>query len=312
MATIKDVAKKAAVSVSTVSYTLSGVRPVSKETRQRVLRAIEELNYHPNLLARGLINKRTRIIALLYPVPSLASMDDLPVEFIVSVTNVTYEHDYGLLLFTNPLDELEIIQVINQGLVDGVILMEVEREDPRVDLMKKYHFPFSLIGHGENNKGVNFVDMDFYEGYRLALEHLADLGHRHIGMIPFVVDVEHARHNYIIESLRGFYETAKRLSIQGTVHGSEPTADGGYQAMNNLLEEHPDITAVIVGDEPVYIGVSLGYIGLGIPSDISVIGGVSGRSAEKYTPKLTTISVPSIEMARLGTEFLIRELEDSN
>lgn len=314
MATIKDVAKKAGVSVSTVSYALSGVRPVSGETRQRVQLAIAELNYHPNLLARGLINKRTRIIALLYPAPSLASMDDLPVEFILSVTNTTYEHDYGLLLFTHPLGEQEILQVISQGLVDGVILMEVLSHDPRVDLMKASGFPFSLIGHGENNEGISFVDMDFYTGNRMAVEHLAQLNHRHIALIPFVVDVENAKQNYIRESIRGFRETTQKLGIQGTIHGSQPTPESAYEAMKDLLAKHPDLTAVIVGDEPVFIGTSraLQEQGLKVPEDISVIGGVSSRSAEKYTPKITTLSIPAIEMGQLGTEFLIRRLEDPN
>ena len=314
MATIKDVAKKAGVSVSTVSYTLSGVRPVSEETRKRVQQAIDELNYHPNLLARGLINKRTRIIALLYPAPSLASFDDLPVEFILSVTSTTYDHDYGLLLITHPVGQQEILQIINQGLVDGVILMEVLRHDPRADLMKANGFPFSLIGHGENNEGISFVDMDFYTSNRIAVEHLAQLNHRHIAMIPFFVDTENAQHNYLLETIRGFRETIQRLGLRGTMLGSEPNAECSYEVMKELLEKYPDLTAVIVSDEPVYIGVSkaLQEKGLKVPDDFSIIGGISDRSAVKYTPQITTVSIPAIEMGRLGAEFLIQRLENPN
>src|SRR4030042_2865736 len=102
MTTIVYVAKKAGVSVSTVSYALSGVRRISEKTRQRVLQAVEELNYHPNLLARGLVNKRTKIIALLYPEIASDFLYDLQLDFIASVAKTTTLYGYGLLLFTSP------------------------------------------------------------------------------------------------------------------------------------------------------------------------------------------------------------------
>jgi DNA-binding LacI/PurR family transcriptional regulator len=216
MTTIKDVAKKAGVSVSTVSYALSGSRPISETTRKRIKSAVEELNYHPNLLARGLINKRTRIIALLYPTLALSELEDLPTEFIASVTNVTYERDYGLLLFTHELGESEIQRLMNQGLVDGLVLMEVLRHDPRVELMKKFGYPFTLIGHGANNDGISYVDMDFYTAYHLAVEHLAELNHQEIGFLPTILDIENPKHNYLFESIRGFREASQKYGIHGT------------------------------------------------------------------------------------------------
>lgn len=312
MSTIKDVAKKAGVSVSTVSYALSGVRPVSDETRQRIQEAIEELHYHPNLLARSMINKRTRIIALLYPTLSLSSLDDLPTEFIASITNVTYQYDYGLLLFTHEIGEQEITRFINQGMVDGVILMEVLRQDPRVTLMQESGYPFSLIGHCEHNDGFSFVDMDFSMGYRLAVQHLAGHGHQSIAFLPTVMDIDNAQHNYLRESARGFRQTVGDLAIQGVIQGCKPTVQGGYEAMKDLLAAHPNITAAIVGNELIYSGAcqALKELGLCVPDDFSVTGVISSRSAEKYTPKITTISVPSFEMGRLGAEILIRQLED--
>ncbi len=314
MSTIKDVAKKAGVSVSTVSYALSGTRPISDATRQRIMDAIQELKYHPNLLARGLINKRTRIIALLYPTLSLSSLEDLPTEFIASVTNVTYEHDYGLLLFTHELGEAEIQRLMNQGLVDGLVLMEVLQHDPRVELMKKSGYPFSLIGHSECNDGISFVDMDFYTAYRMAVEHLAEFNHQEIGFLPTILDIEHPERNYLFESMHGFRDTVQKLGMQGIIHGCDPTIRGGYEAMKDLLEKQPRLSAVITGNELIYNGVNqaLQEKCLNIPDDISVIGVISDRSAEKYSPKITTISMPAIEMGRMGTEFLINQLEDPN
>lgn len=314
MATIKDVARRAGVSPSTVSYALNGRRPISEATRQRIRDAIQELNYHTNLLARGLVNKRTRIVALLYPALSLSSLDEVALEFIPSITQVTHQHDYGLLLSTHQKGEQDIQQFINQGLVDGIILMEVLRHDPRTELMKRSGYPFSLIGHSECNDGISFVDMDFYRAYCLAVEHLFDLNHREIAFLPQIVDVDHPQQNYLYESIRGFRETVAKLGIQGTIHGTEAKFQGGYAALKEVLEKQPRVSAAITGNEVIYNGASqaLREKGLNVPEDFSLIGVTSNQSAEKYTPKITTISLPASEMGRLGTEFLINQLEDPN
>ncbi len=314
MATIVDVAKKAHVSVSTVSYALSGVRRISEETRQRVLLAVEELNYHPNLLARGLINKRTKIIALLYPAVVSDYLDDMQLDFISSIAKTTTHYSYGLLLFTSPSEEQEITQFISEGLVDGILLMEVLRHDPRVTLMKQLGYPFSLIGHCENNEGVSFVDIDFYAAAQLCVDHLAKYKHREIVYIPPIVDYENAQHSYMIEMVRGFHDAVARWDIHGLIQGCEPTVEAGYERMKVLLENHPGLSAVIAGNESIYSGVTQALLekGLRIKKDVSVIGLMSNRSAEKYTPKVTSLSIPSTEMGQLGAEFLIKKLEDQN
>ena len=313
MSTIKDVAKHAGVSISTVSYALSGTRPIAEKTRQRILRAVEELNYHPNLLASAMIQKRTRIIALLYPALSMSSFEDLPMEFILSITSTSYTYDYGLLLLTHPIGEPEIMRLINQGLVDGVILMEVQRQDARVALMKRHKYPFSLIGRSDNNDGVSFVDMDFYTSYCMAIEYLIGLGHHTIGFLPANIDVDKSSRNYMFEALRGFSESTSKPGIQGVILPCDISIQGGYTAMTTLLDTHQDLSAVIVGNDLIYNGAyqAIQEKGLIIPDDISVIAALSQKLADKYTPKITTISIPAIEMGKLGTELLIRQLEDS-
>ncbi len=244
----------------------------------------------------------------------MSTLEDLPIEFIISVTNTAYEHDYGLLLFTHPINELEILRFIHQGLVDGVILMEVLRNDPRVELMKQSGYPFSLIGRCKNNDGISFVDMDFFEANRLAVEHLVALKHQKIAVLQPVLHPHNSQLNYIVEAIRGFQDTAHNLGVQGKIYSCEPTFKGGYETMRSLLETQPEITAAIVGNDLVYSGayLALQEKGLSVPDDFSVIASISSRSAEKYTPKVTTVSIPSLKMGTLGTEFLIKQLEDSH
>jgi DNA-binding LacI/PurR family transcriptional regulator len=311
MTTIVDVAKKAGVSVSTVSYALSGVRRISEKTRQRVLKAVEELDYHPNLLARGLVNKRTKIIALLYPAIASDFLDDLQLDFIASVAKTSSHYGYGLLLFTSPMDKQEITRFTNEGLVDGVILMEVQRHDPRVELLKELGYPFSLIGHTASNEGNSFVDMDFYGAFHLCIRHLAELKHREIAFLPIVNDYETQLQNYLFESVRGFEDSVRTMGIQGVIHSCESTTQGGYEAMKALLEERPGLSAIIAGTEPIYTGAARALLekGLRVPMDFSVIGFMSPRAAEKYTPMITTLTLPTTEMGRIGVESLINKLE---
>lgn len=311
MATIKDVARKAGVSVSTVSYAMNGTRRISDETRQRVLRAVEELGYHPNMLARGLASKRAKIIALLYPMFSGDSLDDVQLDFIASVAKVATYYSYGLLLFTSPSGEQDIQRFIKERLVDGLVMMEVQVHDPRVALMKGLDYPFSLIGHCENNEGISFVDLDFYAALRMCVTYLTGLKHKEIAFLPGFEDFANSPHNYIIQSVLGFNTAVAELGIKGTIYGCKPSVQSGYETMIRLLEEQPGLSAVIAGNDPIYSGVAqaLRDKGLTVPKYFSAIGLISQRMAEKYTPKATAITIPSTEMGRMGAEFLIRRLE---
>jgi len=263
------------------------------------------------LLARGLASKRTKIIALLYPAVSKDYLDDVQLDFIASITNIATHYGYGLLLFTSPSGEHEITRFIKEGLVDGIILMEVRINDSRVTLMNELGYPFSLIGHCENNAGISYVDLDFHAALRLCIQHLAGLKHCEVAFIPTFVDPANSQHNYTIESMRGFHGAAGETGVKSIVHGSEPTVQGGYETMHALLDQHPDLTAVIAGNDLIYTGVAqaLTERRLRVPKDFSVIGIVSHRSAEKFTPQVTSLSIPSTEMGRLGAEFLIKKLE---
>src|SRR3954470_15916576 len=119
MATMADIAERAGVALSTVSYVLSGKRSVSEETRQRVFRAIADVNYQPHAFARGLASKRTRTIALLFPALAKGH-SEMRLEFVASAAEVAAEHDYAFLLWTSPDKDSEIIQLTQQGRIDGL------------------------------------------------------------------------------------------------------------------------------------------------------------------------------------------------
>ena len=146
MPTMSDVAKRAGVAVSTVSYALNGTRPISEETRQRIFAVMEELGYQPHTLARGLASKRSRIIALLFPAPE-RGFGITELEFVTSGAEAARENGYHLVLWPSEMhDPNELRQLTQQGLADGVVVMEVHMNDERINLLRDIGFTFSMIG----------------------------------------------------------------------------------------------------------------------------------------------------------------------
>ena len=128
--TMADIAKRAGVALSTVSYVLSGKRPISEAARQKVYQAMKDLSYQPNSLARALATRRTRIIALLYP--SWSHDFDPQMEFVTSIVTSATDNGYALLLWRAMNEEQNMVNTTHHAFLDGAILMEVALEDTRV------------------------------------------------------------------------------------------------------------------------------------------------------------------------------------
>jgi DNA-binding LacI/PurR family transcriptional regulator len=310
MATMADIAERAGVALSTVSYVLSGKRSVSEETKQRVYRAIADLDYQPHALARGLASKRTRTIGLLFPALAKGH-SEMRLEFVARAAEVAAEHGYAFLLWTAPDDDLEILQLTQQGRVDGLILMEIKLHDSRVEMLRARNYPFTMIGHCENNEGISFVDLDFEHAIATAVAHLAGQGHRRITLFNYSAALHEAGYGPSVRSLKGFEQALAVHGIEGIVVTSEPSFQGGYDITQALLAQHPELSAAIVTQETALAGMmrALHDAGLGIPDDFSLVTLLSARQAEIMTPALTAIDFPAAEMGRIGAEMLIGQLE---
>jgi DNA-binding LacI/PurR family transcriptional regulator len=313
MTTIVDVAKRAGVAVSTVSYALSGTRPISEATRQRIQKAVDELGYHPNKLARGLVSKRTKIVSLMYPALS-CNLDDVQLDFVAGAAAAATKFGYSLLLWTSCYEDEEIVRFINESMLDGLILMEVRLHDTRVELLHKMNFPFSMIGHCEKNEGLSFVDIDFVELLKQAVQHLAQLGHQKIAFISYPKRANDGGFGYVQRAHFGFMSEVEKLGLMGIIKDCEISPEDGYEATLSLLKENPLITSLIVTNEAVYSGAirAIQSLGLRIPEDISTIVHMSTRLTNRYSPSITSMDMPAYEMGRLGVEMLIKRLEDKD
>ncbi len=309
MPTMADVAKLAGVSLSTASYVLSGKRPISAATRNRVLVAMDELGFQPNNQGRALASGRSRTIALLYPSEN-SLLSPMPMEFVTAVAAQAELRGYALMLSTvNRAEDRELL-ILRRGFVDGYILMEVSLSDPRIDLLQRTNVPFALIGRRADNSGLHLVDLDFEHSIQIAIEHLRGLGHDSIGLL---CRSNGELHDYgpTVRMRRQFDAEICQHGLTGRYYACAANPEAGTNVFKAIIRKQPGITALICSNTEAITGVIRGAIGhsVSIPNDLSIIGLLSPRLAEFLNPPITAVDFPAGEMGRRGVDFLIDQLE---
>jgi DNA-binding LacI/PurR family transcriptional regulator len=182
VANINEVAEVAGVSISTVSYALSGKRPVAPDTRRRIEAAVLELGYSPNAGARMLAGSRTQIFALTEP---LRNDTHAPthMSFVLATAIAARRNDYDILLLTDEQAQAGMSRVAANGLVDAILVLDVAPDDPRVALARQISTPTVFIGIPDDHDGLVCVDLDFEAAAARAVDVLVDAGHASIGLV---------------------------------------------------------------------------------------------------------------------------------
>ncbi|MCC6271687.1 MAG: LacI family DNA-binding transcriptional regulator, partial [Microbacteriaceae bacterium] len=277
MATLRDVAKRASVSVSTASRILSNStkEKYSEETQLNVLRASLELGYRPNFVARALVSGETRIIAAVFPriydtpFTALASL-----QILSGIEAFCSENGYHTLL-TSPriIDgkvDTSFINMVASGYPDGIILDSHFRIDPVMEVLQQFNIPMIVLGYSSYPYRLQ---SDNYLGGRMLIEHILELGHREIGIIAIADGVSPAA-DQRLEGMRA--EAMERgLHLEGL-----PRVDGTFSATSGaaaaaqLLVENPDLTALIALNDRMALGAirELQKLGYSVPQQVSVIG----------------------------------------
>ncbi len=307
-----EVAKRAGVAISTVSYALNGTRPISEETRARIMAAITELGYRPHALARGLASKRSRIVALLFPA-SERGLGITELEFVTSAADAARENGYNLVLWSSEMhDPTELRQFTQQGLVDGVVVMEVHRNDERIKLLQELDFPFSMIGRCADTRNIGYVAVDFERSLQEAVSYLAELGHKHLAFLNQSQEAFDKGYGPVVCTADQFPKVVQTAGVVGIARFCRSSPQAGYEACQELLAACPDLTALISMNERAIPGVmqALADRNWQIPDDFSLLVIASSpQVGEMMTPPLTTSDIPASELGRLGVELLIEQLE---
>ena len=307
-ATMAHIAERAGVALSTVSYVLSGKRAVSPGIRERVLAAVEELDYRPHRSARALATGATHTIALFLPSPQ---WELIPVQqtFVAGATQETSASDYALLLSTSPADPDGIAGLIETGRADGVILMETLAHDRRIERLKASGQPFTLIGRTADTTGISFVDLDFGAAVEKSLAHLHDLGHRCVALFNFPQDQLDAGYNAALIARDAFERCAAALGVRGIqLPCPHPAREASAVAAELLRSDRQCTAAITTGWQFTGLLGALRAEGLHVPDDFSLVSVIAAQFAEMLTPALTGIDWPAFEAGRLAARILIEHL----
>lgn len=265
------------------------------------------LVFYPNSLVRSCMITQT--IALLYP--SLTSeMTEPYMEFFSGALQATSLRKYSLLLCTVPERDHEVPYLLRQGMTDGLVLMEVRMDDPRIQVLRQQHAPFTMIGHSTENEGISFVDLDFEYAVKTCVDYLADLGHRHLAFISHSSKLLDLRMGYMVRSEQGFHKAVEQRGLEGITHFCETSAQAGYEAMQALLDLDRMPSALVVLNAWAAEGIlqAIHDRGLRTPEDISLVGIFSPRVATTMVPQLTAIDFPYKDMGYMSTDLLLRQL----
>ncbi|HDN79776.1 MAG: LacI family transcriptional regulator [Chloroflexi bacterium] len=309
-----DVARKAGVSRTTVSFVLNNVpgARISEETRRRVLKAARELGYFPNAAARSLVSQKTRTIGLvLCQTPDQVFHDAFLPEVLHGISDVMRPAGYRVLV--EPVEDVTrpnaYIDLVLEQRIDGLILSGPRSDDAELPQLKEEGFPVILLGQLPG-AGFPSVDVDNVEGARIAVEHLISLGHTRIGIItnapPQYTGSAHRLEGYRLALAAHGIPFDENLVCYGNF-----TEGSGYRAMNELLGLANPPTAVFVASDLVAFGVlaAIRDRGLLVPRDIAVVGFDDVRMARYVTPPLTTVRLPAYELGQTAAQILVNWLE---
>ncbi|MFJ8791219.1 LacI family DNA-binding transcriptional regulator [Streptomyces sp. NPDC102462] len=309
MVKITDVARHAGVSPSTVSYALSGKRPISEETRRRIAASIRELGYRPHAGARALAGSRSNVLALVVPLrPGI----HVPVVMgcAVSVVTTARRHGHDVLLLTQEEGEEGLRRVADTALVDALIVMDVQLHDPRLPLLRSLGRPSVLIGFPAEPAGLTCVDLDFKAAGELCVERLAGLGHRVVALVGSPPEVYVRRTGFAERVVRGFTAAADRRGLVSAVHPCEATPAAARRVAERLLREQPALTGVVVHNEAVLEPLIDAFerLGLRVPGDLSVTAICPDELAASLRVPVTSVALPSAELGERAVELLMGKL----
>lgn len=302
MATIKDVAERAGVTVTTVSRVMNNRGPISETTRKKIYAVMEELNYKPNELARALFRKKSNIIGLIVPNVSHPFFAELS----RSIENYAYKKDYKILLcnsYDDIIKEKDYIDMLKRNQVDGIIMGSHSLETSHYSTTD---LPIVSIDRVISDK-IPFVTSDNYHGGVLATNLLINKGCKKLAHISGPLNLNTPAN----KRYQAFIDITKEKNIEHMVIEVKlDTFEGYKQKIIELFQEFPEIDGIFASSDIIAASViNVAYcLGKKIPENLKVIGYDDISTASLIVPSLTTVKQPIETMGELAVELLIKQI----
>lgn len=301
MTTIKDVARRAQVAISTVSYALNNKKKLKKETIDKIIKAAQELNYQPNLTARSLKTKKTNAIGVI--VPDLSNM--FFTEIIKGIEDVISKNDYTIILcctYEDSNKENNYLKTLINKDIDGLIFVGTGKNQSIS--MEKTGLPIVIV---DRKIGKNFVSVmvDNKKGGYLATKHLLDKNRNEIYLFTGPLSV-----NTYFDRMSGYIQALKEYSLdhnESLIVECNVDYEGGYNSVEKLIHDKKPINAIFATNDLIAIGAIKKLIKCNykIPLDVSIVGYDDIPTASMINPELTTIRQPKFIMGKKSAELVI-------
>lgn len=308
---IQDVAKKAGVSIASVSRVINGYEHVSDKLRSRVTDAVNELDYKPNQIAKSLASQKTNLIGILVP--------DLKYQYyanmLSSIEEYASENNYNIIVCNikeNLEKEIRYINILREMWVDGIILMHEKLNDDIEKLLCDCQIPIVLASIKLKDLQFPSVNIDDYRASYDATQYLIDLGHEKIAIIAG--DMKDYTAGYL--RFKGYKQALRDNGIpfkEEYFQQGNFKIEDGYNAMGKLIGNNEDLPTGIfaVGDSMAVGAMNCARdMGYNVPNDFSIIGFDNIDLAKAFRPRLTTINQPAEKIGELAIELLIKHIED--
>ncbi len=309
---IKDIAQKTGLSVSTVSRVINNKPGISKDTRELVNSAIKKYHYIPNMVARNLINRKTNTIGVIIP-----DMSEIYFSRIVKgIDHTLSKNGYTMILCdSNESAEKEhkLISVLTEKQVDGIILATVRADHQLEAETRLWNIPLCFIDNTPSsyNRHYNSVSLDNIMASHLAMEHLYKLGHRKIAAI-FGKQSESTG----MERYQGFCQAVQSFGLElndSLVRFGDFKEQSGYDAAVSLLSSGQKFTAIYIASSQMTYGAIHAFREkkITIPDDLSLVGFDVRDDNKLYCPTITTILQPEQSMGEMAAKLLVDNIENS-
>lgn len=305
---IRDVAKRAGVSIATVSRAVNGITSVDPELAKRVWKAVEEVGYVPNPQARALVSGRSRILGLIVSEITNPFFPELVQEFENLAVAQGYEVMIGSTNYDPERTEMLIRRMLQRS-VDGVAVMTFGIEENLVQKLVESEFPLVFVDAGPKLPNIRVLKVNYAEGIRETVQHLAALGHRSIAFITGPLRLRSA-----IARRDAFLNAMAELGLKvpaAHIAESDHTMEGGMTAIERLVTAELLPTAVVCSNDMTAIGVLHGLYRttLKVPGDISVVGFDDIHLAQFMLPPLTTVQMSCRLLATAAVQALRAGIE---
>ena len=303
---IKDVAREAGVSIATVSRVLNDIDVVNEETKKKVLDAIKDLGYRPNIVARSLKTQRTKTIGIL--VPDISSQ--VYPEIVRGAEDVANIYDYNIILCNSDYDmdkEKEYLRVLKEKMVDGLLYMSISLEEKTINLVNDLDLKTVLV-ETKDEKGIfPSVTIDDIQALYDSTKYLIDKGAKKIAFIG----TKQEEVNAVTKRYKGY----EKALLENGLELDEDLRyfDGfkvktGYNGIEKFLESKKDFDAVVCSSDEIAMGAinALRDHGKRVPEDVSVIGFSNINMSEVFYPKISTVAEPMYDMGSIAMRMLIK------